>query len=187
MAWCPICDENREINFEVRGDSVGVPTVTDRYNRSGEYIGYEEGKSYRTNIRSVPRCRVCNNVFEFPYATSKEAYFYAKKDLAMRQLQGRVAAQPKGGGWGLIVFIGWIVTVIAILVLNHLTNNSDWGFFLGLAIGIGAGFLMWALFRPGEEEKRNEAQTQALRRKIEELQAIQFTESNYQRLRSGQW
>jgi|GEM_PF-4396912 len=188
MPWCPVCDKVQHIYPNTTGDSVAVPTRSDRYNWHGDYIGYEEGESYKTTIRTIPTCPGCNTGFEFPAAKSKEEYFYAKKNVWMKQLQARMASLKKETNWGCIIGIGWVAAVISGFIIQYAMRNPDLAWTLALPIGVGVSVLLWKFFGLSKEEKESdEAEKESLRHRLEELQAMRFSETSYQRLRSEQW
>ena len=183
MPWCLRCDKVQSSYPDTIGDTDTVPTTSKRYNRYGEYIGYEEGESVRTTIHTFPRCQICNRLFECPDATSKEEYFYAKKAHIIRGLQGKISLQPKGGGWGCIIAVAFFVGIVVLILIVAWTGKDWLAMLLGSAAGIGAGFFAWWVESPGKEQAKREAEKQALRSKLETLQTMQFSETSYQRLK----
>ena len=189
MPWCPRCDTVQQSYPDVRGDSIAVPTRTDRYNRYDEYIGYEEGESFRTRIRTIPRCPVCNTVFEFPNATSKEQYFNAKKETAIRTWRKRKPSAPGHSLWG---WIGnallVILAICGVAILMDFVTGKEWlATFVGIAAGIGLSIFLGNPSKASNREKEDyKAQLQAWSNELETLQAMQFSEQNYQSLRDMQ-
>lgn len=184
MAWCPKCDGDYPIVTSVTGHPVGVPTVTERYNQSGEYIGYEEGKSFTTDMQTVPRCSRCYSVFECPNATSREEYFCAKKELVIAGWYKRKPSAPKehSGCW--IIATACFSFVIALYIISYTSGNLYLAVFLALAVAIGLGILVWKLIQPDrQEEEMYEAETQSWRSTLEGLRSMEYSDANYERLK----
>ncbi len=85
MAYCPRCEKNYPIVTSTKRHS--LPTITERYNSWGDYIGYEE--AYSVNTETLPRCSNCYSVFEFPNAISKEEFFYGKRNKLLKILRSK--------------------------------------------------------------------------------------------------
>ena len=188
MPWCPVCDKVREIYPDTRGDSVAVPTTSERYNRYGEYIGYDEGESFRTRIRTIPRCRICNTVFELPNATSKEQYFNAKKEITIRSWR---KGKPSAPGHPLWAWLGTAILVILVIcgvaiLIDFIAGNVWLATFVGIAAGIGFGVFLGNPSKESNREKEEyKAQLQAWSSKLEELQSMECSDANYERLKNG--
>ena len=184
MAWCTLCNENREIDYRVRGDSRAVPTVSQRYSRGGEYIGYEEGEAYKTTVDSIPVCKWCGTRFEFTTAQSKEEYFYAKKQVVVDRWR---ATKPNSTSeeWDLIVgiFIGGFI--VGLMATGLISKNWAAGVGIGFPVGIGAVFL-WAHISDRKEKvrgKRTTPEMQAWQSRLDELQSMSYSEQNYQAIK----
>jgi hypothetical protein len=183
MPWCPKCNELRTSYPDTRGDSVAVPTTSERYNRYGEYIGYEEGESFKTRIRTIPRCEVCNRIFECPNATSKEEYFYAKKQLLVDRLR---AKKPNSGSqkWETYLTVFIVGFIVGAVPWYFISENASAGTITGFAVGIG-GVILWAVVSRRKEKIRGRSTTpeeQAWQSRLNELQSLPYTEENYRRL-----
>lgn len=170
-----------------RGDSVAVPERRDRYDWRGDYIGYEEGESYKTTITTIPTCPGCNTSFEFPSAKSKEEYFYARKALIIGQLRARMESLNKKDNWGCIVGIGWVVAVISGFIMQYVGRNPDLAWIMALPIWVGVSVLLWKFsgFGTEKDKERTNSEIESLRHRLERLQATQFSEASYQRLIGG--
>lgn len=195
MAWCPKCDGDYPIVTSVTGRSVGVPTVTQRYNWKDEYVGYEEGVAFKTDMQTVPRCSRCYSVFEFPNATSEEEYFYAKRQVVIADWHRSKPTAPGDSGtiWSLVitVFGAGIACAITYNVGNRISGNRPLVGWVAVAILIGVGILLWKRSRSfrekdDREEDRFNAETQRWRTKLEELQSTPYSHANYEKLKSGE-
>lgn len=186
MAWCPKCDGDYPIVTSVTGHPVSVPTVTDRYNASGEYIGYEEGKSFRTDMQTVPRCSRCYSLLECPNATSKEEYFYAKKELVIKRWHDtqplKKSKKEDEGAAGCVVpvmgaaygifFIYWISGSLLVSIIG------------GILIGIGVLMLWLRLTTESEDGKEwNTPEMKAWQSTLDKLQSMAYSDANYERLK----
>ena len=180
MAWCTVCNENREIDHRVRGDSRAVPTVSERYNRGGEYIGYEEGEAYKTTIESIPVCRWCGTRFEFPRAQSKEQYFNAKKQLVVDRWRAKRPDTTSGEcGTMVAIFIGGFI--VGVLGTAWVASKTWVPVIVGFAVGIGA-VVLWMTIADKKEKMKGRTitpETQAWQSRLNELQSLPYTEANY--------
>lgn len=180
MAWCTVDDANCPIIASTEGHSVGVPTVTERYNRSGEYIGYEEGEAFRTNIRSVPRCSLCFTVFEFPDATSREQYIDKKKALLVARHRGRRPAEP---GLGLLTYgLLYILAVVIMVVAVNLIRNPVAELMVGL-VAFGGPIALGVLISRGRKCRYNE-EMEAWQTELNRLQSRGYCADDYQWLKN---
>lgn len=185
MAWCTKCDKNTQIVFQVRGHPVSVPTVSERYTRTGEYIGYEEGEAYTTDIDSIPLCSLCASKFEFPGATSREEYFDKKKALVLSRWHARKPANPDSPRLGCVHYVGLYVLVCVIFVVGlNLVKNPIAQLILTLAalggaVGLGVLIYRGRKRRHGAEQQAYEAETAVWQRRLEELQSLGYSETNY--------
>ena len=193
MAWCTNCEQNREIEHRIRGESTAVPTRTQRYNRDGDRIGYEEGAAYETTIDSIPVCRWCNTRFEFPRAQSKEQYFNAKKELAIRRWRAQKPSkefEDDDDYWSSkYEWLGYVglFAIAGVFLIGGPTENV----LLGLGAGVLIGVVVYVLRRllGGKKEKvEKKAPTltpkmQAWQEELRRWETMPYTETNYQHLR----
>ena len=188
MAWCTNCDQNREIEHRIRGESTAVPTRTERYNRDGDRIGYEEGEAYETTIDSVPVCRWCNTRFEFPRAQSKEQYFNAKKRLAVESWRAKRPKTDDKGCWVPIsIFAGCL---IAGFISTAWIEAESWvPYVVGGAVILGIPVvIVWAVVAYRKDKARGKTITitpemQDWQEKLRQWESLPYTEANYQYLR----
>ena len=180
MAWCTACNENREINYRIRGGSQAVPTVSERYNRGGEYIGYEEGETYKTTVDSIPVCKWCGTRFEFLRAQSKEQYFNAKKQLVVDRWYAKKPDSTSGECSSIVgIFIGGFV--VGLIATGLISKNWAAAIGIGIPVGIGAVFL-WATISDKREKvmgRPTTPETQAWQSRLNELRSLPYTEANY--------
>ena len=185
MAWCTKCDNNTQIVFQVRGHPVSMTTTSERYNRKGEYIGYEEGEAYATDISSTPLCSYCGSGFEFPNATSRQEYFDKKKALVISRWNARRPANPESPGLGCVHYVGLYIVVIVVFVVGlNLVRNPIGQLIVQIAaiagaIGLGFHIHNRRKRRYGAEQKTYEAETTAWRKGLDELQSLAYTETSY--------
>ena len=105
MAWCPKCDGNYQVVVSVKGSSKVVPVTSERYNREGDYTGYETSEMFDVRVESLPRCSNCYSVLELPNVTSREEYFYKKRELRIQTFRSRKPSKPPVP-FGMNIF-GW--------------------------------------------------------------------------------
>ena len=191
MAWCVVCNENREIRHRIRSESAAVPTRTQRYNRDGDRIGYEEGEAYETTIDSIPVCAWCNTRFEFPRAQSKEQYFDAKKRLATERWRASRPSKefedddsPTHWDWiGYLILFG----IGGVFLIGGPTDNALLGLVVGVLIGAGVYVLRRLLGgKKDKVEKRGPTLTpkmQAWQEGLRKWETLPYTEANYQYLK----
>lgn len=127
--------------------------------------------------QTVFHCCKCYSLSECPNAVSKEEYFHAKKELVISSL---LKEGPKKG------FIGWmisaapiVIAVIIVIVIFIETLNRGLAVLIGMAVAGGGSVLAWKLSEPRNE--RLKVQHNAW---LKELRAMQFSDSNYERLRT---
>jgi len=180
MAWCTVCNENREIDHRVRGDSRAVPTVSERYNRGGEYIGYEEGEAYKTTIESIPVCRWCGTRFEFPRAQSKEQYFNAKKQLVVQRWR---AKRPNhySREFDLLIAGGIVIGAAIGGITYAISRNAVAATGVAVVSVIGGAFLTAEIMDRIEKArgKTTSPEMQAWQTRLSELESLPYTEANY--------
>ena len=185
MPWCPVCNKVQEIYPDTTGDSVPAYTKSERYNRDGEYIGYEERESFRTTIRTIPRCRGCNTVFELPNVTSREQYFYAKMKPIIASWYKKKPEPEDSRAWDVVAGVGAGLLIGCIVSVT--THKPVLALVVGLPLMIGLGILIWRSGKPDMERKKEyEAKLQAWTRRLEELRSMKCSDTNCQRLMSGQ-
>ena len=190
MAWCTNCDQNREISYRLKGDSVSVPTRTQRYNRDGDRIGYEEGEAYETTIDSIPVCKWCGTAFEFLRAQSKEQYFNRKKELVVYRWRAQKPSKEfEDDDSSMPDWIGYIIlfAIGGVFLIGGPTANFSLGLGMGALIGVGV-YALRRLLGPKNEkvEKRGPTVTpkmQAWQEGLRQWEAFPYTEANYQYLR----
>ena len=183
MAWCTHCNENRELDYRIRGESTAVPTRTQRYNRDGDRIGYEEGEAYETTIDSIPVCKWCGTESEFPRAQSKEQYFNAKKQLAVQSWRAK-RPKPDDDGFWAVFGGGFIVGVLSTIWVF----DATWAVLLAsFGLGLGAA-IVWGVVSDRKDKARGKTITitpemQAWQEGLRQWEAFPYTEANYQHLR----
>jgi len=160
-----------------------VPTRTQRYNRDGERIGYEEGEAYETTIDSTPVCGWCGTRFEFPRAQSKEQYFNAKKELGIRRWH---AAKPgTDDGFSNVFVVFALGVTVGILSTAWITSTAWIPVTVGLTSGVGA-VILWAKITVTRENARGKKTTpemQAWQEGLRQWESMEYTEANYQHVR----
>lgn len=177
MAYCPKCENNYPIVTSTSGSSYSVPVTTEKYSSGGKYIGYEEGETYRVEIKTLPRCSNCYSIFEFPNALSKEEFFYAKRNKLLKRWRSKKPFKP---GLAKGIFGAVISGVVVGVITAALTAEATIGVLVG--VGVSFGILWIGVSEHRDDLKKYEDKIARWNKKLNELKSLTYSDENYERL-----